>query len=151
MNSLLERGKPYKPFLAFYCMKKFIPWIIIILIIISILFSSLIFYFSLKGKTFCTFGDSCGNVQNSDYGTLFGMPVSLFGTFSFSLLLLLYLVSLKTPSFEVYFVFSSIIGSLFSLYFIFIQFFLLHAFCSSCLIVDGSALLILLLFFLQKR
>ena len=132
-------------------MGRFIPSVIIVLILLNITLSSLIFYYSTQGETFCTFGDFCATVQGSTYGNLFGMPVSLFGVFSFVLLFVLYILTLKTSAFEPYFVFSAIIGSLFALYFIFIQIFLLRAFCFSCLLIDVSTLLIPLLFLLQKR
>lgn len=132
-------------------MNRLFSSVIIVLIVLNVTLSSLIFYFSTQGETFCTFGDSCATVQFSSYGNLFGMPVSLFGVFSFVLLFVLYLLTLKNTAFESYFVFSAMIGSLFALYFIFIQLFLLRAFCFSCLIIDVSTLLIPLLFFLQKR
>ena len=132
-------------------MNRLFPSIIIVLILLNIALSSLIFYYSTQGETFCTFGDFCATVQSSSYGNLFGMPVSLFGIFSFALLFVLYILTLKTTAFEPYFVFSAIIGSLFALYFIFIQLFLLRAFCFSCLIIDVSTLFILLLFLLQKH
>jgi len=132
-------------------MKKIIPYIIITLIIINILISLYIYYPIFDdGKGFCLTGESCLKVQGSKYGYIFGFPVSLFGVIGFSLLLYVYIKSFKNDRYKLYFKILSLIGVLFSLYFISIQFFVLDMLCSLCLIVDSSTIIIFLLALIRR-
>ena len=131
-------------------MQKFIHYGIIVLILVNLIFSGIIFYSSLQGNTFCTFGDSCGQVQNSSYNSLFGIPLSLLGVLSFSFLLYLYVHGLRSIQAHYFFRLGVFAGFIFALYLIFLQFFILKAFCSSCMIVDVSSIILFILSLLRK-
>ncbi|MEK6871641.1 MAG: vitamin K epoxide reductase family protein [Nanoarchaeota archaeon] len=126
--------------------QKFIHASIIVFIIVNIVFSFIIFYSSLQGSTFCTFGDSsCKQVQSSVYNTLFGIPLSLLGLLSFIFLLYLYLHGLTSQRAHYFFHLGVFVSFIFALYLIFLQFFILKAFCSSCMIVDVLTIILFVL------
>ena len=113
------------------------------LILISAILSAYIAYNSYQGGTACFGGTDCNIVQNSSYGSLFGIKVSLLGATALSILFLSYILSYSDyPRYKIYY-FLSLLSALCSLGFISIQAFILHAWCSSCLVVD---LLIILIF-----
>jgi len=126
-------------------MQKLIHWGILILIIVNIVFSGIIFYWSLSGSSFCTFGEGCEQVQNSEYSTFFGIPLSLLGLLSFIFLLYLYIHGHKSDTAHYLFRLTVFVGFIFALYLIFLQIFILQAFCSSCMIVDVSSIILFIL------
>ena len=126
--------------------------------IVIILLIMLTFFMSISSKNndkFClidknsTLPSDCLNVQNSIYGNIFGISLSLFGFISFTLLFIMHLISntkhKHSKKFHNFFLIGVILGSAISIYFIYLQFFVLKMICTNCLIVDFSMILILLL------
>jgi len=92
----------------------------------------------------CGFG-GCNVVQKSEYSQVFGIPVAVFGVIFYFLLFALN--HLKANKFLKYWV---LIGLVFSLYFTYLELFVINAICTWCV---ASAILIVLatvLVFLDK-
>lgn len=92
-------------------------------------------------NTFCLITSSCDVVQNSIYSSLFGIPLSNLGLLSFSLLGLCYLFQ-SDHLIRKLFVLGALLAGILAIYFIILQAFVIRAFCSSCLIIDGIAIAI---------
>lgn len=125
-------------------MKKY-DLILGFLIIAEIVLCIYIGLTSGKGDYFCKIGSDCDNVQNSIYGTLFGIKLAWFGVICFSILFVLFLISRVRK--EMYWIFflASLIGGGFASYFIGLQVFVLKKFCRDCLIIDGIMLLMFII------
>ena len=89
----------------------------------------------------------CGTVLKSSYAVILGVPVALLGFIHYALLISFILftafTSLRIP--RMLAVLQSNLGFLFSLFFVFIQLFILHSICIYCM---ASALISTILFFL---
>lgn len=104
---------------------------------------ALCIYIGVSGKNnyFCTQGSECDSVQNSIYGTLFGIKLAWFGAICFSILFILFLiVRVSKKNYWMFFV-SSLLGAGFAIYFISLQIFILKKFCKDCLIIDSIMIL----------
>lgn len=84
----------------------------------------------------CLIFQGCTQVTTSQYSIFFGIPVALFGVFYYFTLFVLSLLALdrKNPLFLKRAAWLTPLGFLASGYFLFIQAFVLHAFCSYCLL-----------------
>lgn len=131
---------------------KITPTLLIILIIVFSLvgFSDSLFLFMKKilgGPIPCFIGEGCDTVASSPYSNMFGIPLSLYGV-TFYLLIggcaLLYLDT-KKIFFGRLLLPLTALGFLLSLYFIYVQKFLIGAFCVYCII---SAIVSTILFVL---
>lgn len=93
----------------------------------------------------CTLGfTGCDEVSKSPYSVLFGIPLSLYGVIFYlgiGLLGVLYL-DLKKKIFGNLLVLGTVVGFVLSLYFLYVQKFLIGAFCVYCV---GSAVIATLL------
>jgi len=118
--------------------------IITFLILAEIILSLYIIF--IPEKQFCATGFDCEAVQNSSYAYMFGIKLSYFGLLAFSLLFIINAITLYTEhkGFKHTLMIIVSLGALFAIYFLFIQFFILHKVCSSCLSVDSLMILILL-------
>ena len=94
---------------------------------------------------FCDPGKGCDIVQNSSYAKTFGIENSVFGIGIFSFLILItFLQILKPNKYKKQIIFTAVvIGSITSIYFIYIQHFVLNAYCKYFLVVDFSLLIAL--------
>lgn len=102
-------------------------------------------------KCFTDPNSSCHAVQNSIYGFMFGIPVSLFGIIAFGLLGIFFYILLNygrkigvrrwiSHNNEWLFGFVAIAmigGSIFSLWLLYVQFYVLAVTCAYCLWVDS--------------
>lgn len=125
--------------------QKLIHNIILLLIIVNIILS---FFSYLAIKTdgvLCFLKSDCEGVQKSQYGEIFGIKVSLLGTIAFILLLFIYSFALRYRDLYPYFVGANLIGTIGSLWFIYVQFFELEKICSSCMVIDSFMILIFIL------
>ena len=104
-------------------------------------------YENATGGSFCDFGEtiSCSLVNTSVYSELFNVPVALFGSIWFFILILIVWRELKKPSKrEVLMLAWSIFGFLFIIYMIIAEF-ILKAICPLCTLVHIIVLIILIL------
>ncbi len=119
--------------------------IITILILIELLLSIYLVYY--QDSAFCLKGFSCAEVQNSSYAQLFGIKLTYFGLLAFAALFIVNALTLYTEHKRIKQLLMLMVslGALFSIYFLSIQFFILKKVCSSCLLIDGLMILILLI------
>lgn len=117
-----------------------------VLIIAEILLCLYIALFVGNGtdNLLCGVGSGCNGVQNSIYGTLFGIKLAWFGVMCFSVFLILFLIARVNKNYYWMFFLASVIGAGFALYFIYIQAFVLKQFCRDCMIIDGIMVLLLI-------
>ena len=112
------------------------PLAIFILSLIGIFLTSLLVKSRyLSEKTFClTGGNSCDVVSNSIYSEIAGIPVCVFGLFWFLITayMAVKLVNKKNAALSKYLMYWSSLGILFVGYFLFVEAFLINAFCSTC-------------------
>jgi len=89
----------------------------------------------------CSILEGCETVTTSEYSTIFNIPIALFGMFYYlfvSILLFLYMEGVK--SVLKFLVLSTAVGFLSTLYLIFLQAFVLNAFCLYCLISAATSI-----------
>ena len=125
-----------------------------IIFTILILLTILNLYLAISeafGSTVCLANDpaNCNTVQNSEYGKIFGIKLVWFGFAGSLVLLFLYYLIFSKNSYDkathrIYIALISI-GTILSIYFIYLQKFVLKTYCSSCLVVDISFILVYLL------
>lgn len=91
----------------------------------------------------CDPGVGCDAVQTSSYNQTFGIKNSYYGVVVFIFLIFLTLSHIKNPTKNKRLLIHSavVIGSLISLYFLYLQKFTLQAYCTYCLVVDISILI----------
>ena len=92
----------------------------------------------------CVIGRSCEEVQNTKYGSILGIKLPMIGLVAFIFL------GLSLFNKKLFLILSSG-GSIFSVYLIFIQLFILKQICSSCSIIDVTMLLITFAGFLYYK
>lgn len=96
---------------------------------------------------------TCYAVQTSEYEKTLGINNSYFGLIAFPLLLIFALSHIKSPKkYKKQIIATGIVfGSIFSIYFIYIQFFAIKALCKYCMVVDVGALLSLIIIFAWRE
>jgi uncharacterized membrane protein len=122
--------------------RKLVHNLIWIFIAINIVLSFISYIAITTNDAFCIIKSDCSEVQKSKYGEIFGIKVSILGTISFLLLLLIYAFALRQKQIYPFFILANLGGSIFALWFIYLQFFVLSRICSSCMIIDGLTLII---------
>ncbi len=111
--------------------------------IISLISSIVLFSNSSTG--ICQPGNGCDIVNNSNYGSTLGVKNSFYGIIVFSFMILLTIFHISRPNKHTRRMLhlAVIFGSLVSLYFLYLQIFVIKAFCEFCLIVDLGLLMAL--------
>ena len=103
---------------------------------------------------YCPIGEeNCNAVKNSSYNYTFNIQNSNFGIlifFGLSLLIYLHIIKPSNKKRRIIKI-SLILGSLVSLYFLYLQQFILKAYCAYCLVVDISILISLGIIFFWKE
>lgn len=102
----------------------------------------------------CEPGAGCELVNNSGYGSVFGIKNSILGIFIFSFMILVTLFHMNVPNRHTKRIIHAavLIGSVIALYFLYLQFFVIRIFCNFCLVVDFALLIALIfLFWLWKH
>jgi len=122
---------------------KYSTGFIYMLILANIILSGYTYFSGVYGNDFlCITGKACENVQNSIFGDIFGIKVSLFGFLAFIVLFIAYyMVKKENLRYEI-FAFMSLVGAGFALYFISLQVFVLKELCSDCFSVDVIMIII---------
>ena len=93
----------------------------------------------------CKPGSGCENVQNSIYGTFFGIKLAWFGVIAFCIFLLLFLIARVNKNLYWMFFTASIIGAAFAICFISLQAIVLKQYCRDCMIIDSIMVLLLII------
>ena len=125
---------------------KNIRYLIILGLLLIALISSIILS-TRPISEICDINSGCEIVYYSQYNSLLGIPNSYFGVVIFAFLIILILSYLVNPTHnkKAMINLSIVIGSLIALYFLYIQNFVLEAYCRYCLIVDFSMIISLIL------
>lgn len=121
-------------------LKNILFYVITVLIVVEIMFTSYMAYNSLQNQDVCAIGKSCEQVQQTKYGQIFGIKLAVIAVFAFIFLLIFYFYNYRI------FLFGSIIGFIISIYLIGIQAVVLKMYCINCLFVD---IIMILIFFLS--
>ena len=123
---------------------KNIKYKIILVLVILSLISSISLSLPQDSSGECLLGGkSCSIVHTSKYNYTLGIQNSYYGIAIFSILIVLIYFQIKKPEkIKKNFIHLAIIfGSIFALYFLYVQQLVLNAYCDYCLIVDFSMLI----------
>ncbi|MBM3232715.1 hypothetical protein FJZ18_00930 [Candidatus Pacearchaeota archaeon] len=123
---------------------NYLHYLLLCFILLEIILTATLNFNSDLGA-FCLTGSDCSSVQNSEYGKLFGVSLSVFGFIMFSLLLIIYLYVERHPKYSQFFLLATGLGFCFAVYFLILQFFVLKKICSSCVIIDGLAIVLFII------
>ena len=107
---------------------------------------------AFEGTKICTPGEGCATVQNHATAFTFGIKNSLFGAIIFAILVILTLIQIikHLKSIDKIIYSGIIISSIISIYFLYLQQFVIHAYCKYCLVVDFAILIALIILFFPK-
>lgn len=134
-------------------MNKKLNIILIILFSICLISSGILAFFPIDET--CGPDSGCSIVYASGYGTFLGVDNSQIGFFLFAFLLIITISNLISPKKEKEDIISLavVVASLVAIYFLFLQIFIIKAFCKYCMVVDISTLLSLatLTYFKYKK
>ncbi len=129
---------------------KYLHYLLLGFILLEIILTANL-AFNADAGAFCLTGSDCDSVQNSSYGKLFGIKLGVFGFVMFTLLLVLFLYTEKYPHHHHFLLLAIALGFCFSVYFLFVQFFILQKVCSSCFIIDALAILLFIVALFWSR
>ncbi|HYC83455.1 MAG TPA: vitamin K epoxide reductase family protein [Candidatus Paceibacterota bacterium] len=107
----------------------------------------------IGGALPCLITSGCDTVTTSAYSALFGIPIALFGALYYLSVFIAAIVLLDSGSrFARYYIFlATPFGFLVSLWLIYLQAFVLNAFCSYCLLSAATSTLLFILSLLWRR
>lgn len=110
---------------------------ILLVLFLLALASSLILSF-VPLPLICTSFAGCNTVQTSSYAKTLGISNSYFGVVIFALMSFLTIMHLRKPGKHTKIIINAgvFIGTLIVLYFLYLQQFVIHAYCKYCLVVD---------------
>ena len=99
---------------------------------------------------FLPIASDCGKVLNSSYSIAFGVPLAVFGIIQYSLLLIaiILLAIYRKKIFTYWLILQSLVGAIFSMYFMYIQIGILKSICIYCTL---SAFISFIIFFLVSK
>jgi len=125
---------------------------ILIIFILAIIASGVLTFVSVE-QACGGIQTTCYAVQTSQYETTFGIKNAHIGLFAFSIMAILTFIHLKKPSKykKTLLTLGIIGGTIFALYFLYIQFFILDAMCRYCMVIDIGMLINLGIIILWKE
>lgn len=126
-------------------MKNLKEKIILALFIISLISSIILSFTPLS--VICNINSGCEIIHYSQYNYTFGIQNSYYGIIIFSLLIMLTLSHLITPTQnkKKLINLAIITGSIIAIYFLYVQHFILETYCRYCLLIDFSLIICLIL------
>ena len=126
-----------------------------ILLAISILsfLTSIMLSVGQSEQVFCGINSGCDIVKNSSYNYTLGIQNSYYGIAVFGILSILLFSQIKKHNQvkKKLINISIVLGSIAVLYFLYVQAFVLHAYCKYCLIVDIAMILALIITLISWR
>lgn len=129
-----------------------VKWVAVVIFILSLIGFTDATYLTFKHFTgegvVCSLVSGCDEVLTSDYATLgnTNIPLSILGSFYYLLIFILSvaLIDTRRTIFLKATTLLTLLGTLFSLILIYIQAFVIEAFCLYCLLSAATSLLILI-------
>lgn len=107
------------------------------------------------GPLVCAIFEGCDKVAQSPYSTMFGVPVALFGVFYYLAVFFLAILAFEFRRFKILKILFSltVAGFLASLYFLYLQIFVIEAICTYCIfsLLTSTALFILAAVIFRKN
>ena len=101
----------------------------------------------------CTIFHGCDIVTKSTYSTIGPIPVALLGAIYYLVLLIIAIYAVESSSDNIFYLFGKItwIGLIFSAWFMFVQAFILRAYCTYCIVsaIDCAILFVLALVYIR--
>ncbi|MGY4884658.1 MAG: vitamin K epoxide reductase family protein [Nanobdellota archaeon] len=115
---------------------------ILVIFILAILASSILTFISVE-QACGGIQTTCYAVQTSQYEATFGIKNAHIGLFAFSVMAILTFLHLKKPSKskKKLLIIGIVGGTLFAIYFLYLQFFVIDAICKYCMVIDIGMLL----------
>jgi uncharacterized membrane protein len=99
----------------------------------------------------CSIGGGCETVLSSDYAKILGIPVSVFGILWYVIQLgLIYFLLVKKSSSPSLLRIWAALGLVFSLYLLYLEAFVIHAYCTWCLVSLAIVIATVVLLFWPK-
>lgn len=98
-----------------------------------------------NSKIICSFGN-CNVVQNSEYSTLLGIPVALFGVFYYFLIFSLIFYKKNKVL-----LLATALGFLYSMYLTYLEIFVVKAICQWCVISASIATMSFIIVVFKRR
>lgn len=133
---------------------KNLKYMMILVLLVASLMSSIILS-TQKTSEICDITEGCSVVHHSQYNYTFGIQNSHYGVFVFTILTILAFSYIQKPtkSKKILIQLGIFIGAFIAIYFIYIQHFVLGAYCKYCLVVDFSMVISLglILFWKDKN
>ena len=125
--------------------------ILLILFLIALVSSAILSFNNISEV--CEPGEGCTIVGQSEYNHTFGIKNSYYGTAIFLLMSILTFSEIrKSKKMKRFFInLGVVIGAFIALYFIYLQQFIIKAYCKYCMAVDISMLVALLVIFVSWR
>lgn len=134
-------------------MKKHINTILLILAIGGAALSAYLWWFQVTPHVIpCTTGQGCSHVLDSEYSYIFGTPMSVFGFFFYTSLILVTFQRhfIKHKILNIILILQVAVGLLFSLYLRYLEFFVIEAICIWCWVSFIIVLLMTAALFIEK-
>jgi|APSaa5957512535_1039671.scaffolds.fasta_scaffold04066_7 uncharacterized membrane protein len=127
---------------------KFILFLFLLSFIASAMLS-----FSSPSETCLVAESTCSVIEQSVYAQTFGIKNSYYGVGIFAFLLFLTYSHIRKPRRTKQHIinFATTIGAIIALYFIYLQQFVLEAYCMYCLVVDISLILAVLILMISYK
>ncbi len=125
----------------------------LLLILFALSFLSSIALSTGKTRLLCDAYSECDIVKNSKYSYTFGISNNYYGIVIFAFMLVLVLMQIKNPTEkkEKTIKLGVMVASLVALYFLYLQAFVIKAYCRYCLLIDTSMLFALAITFTPWR
>jgi len=120
-------------------------WSGVVLALFGLLDSGFLFYKYVTASPInCLIFEGCNTVAKSSYSHVFGIPLPTFGLIFYGGILVLFLLYRKFWStlIQKFLLLGGIIGIIFSIYFIYLQGFIIGAFCIYCVLSAFASMLL---------
>jgi uncharacterized membrane protein len=112
--------------------KKIILWVAALMLLIGLADSAFLFYKYITADPInCFIFDGCNTVAKSPYSHVFGIPLPAFGLVFYGVMVGVFgaLLFIKRRFMKQLFLLGGLVGFIFSLWFIYLQGFVIQAFC----------------------
>jgi len=126
---------------------------ILILLFVVAFVGSLLLSITPLSETCIVAESTCSVIEKSIYSDTFGIKNSLYGVGIFAIMIILAYSQIRKPRKTKQYLINlgTTIGAIIAIYFLYLQQFILKAYCQYCLIVDISIVLALIVLIISSR